>query len=46
MNTYVKDVRQEIIKKHNYHKHNGIYCKIMNWDTNRKVKFESLLKKK
>lgn len=27
-------------------KHNGVYCKIMNWDTNRKVKFETLLKKK
>lgn len=27
-------------------KHNGIYCKIMNWDTNRKIKFETLLKKK
>lgn len=27
-------------------KHNGIYCKIMNWDTNRKIKFTTLLNKK
>lgn len=33
-------------KKGNSKKHNGIYCKIMNWDTNRKIKFETLLKKK
>lgn len=26
-------------------KHNGIYCKIMNWETNRKIKFTTLLKK-
>ena len=26
-------------------KHNGVYCKIMNWDTNRKIKFETLLNK-
>lgn len=32
-------------KSGNNKKHNGIYCKIMNWDTNRKVKFETLLKK-
>ena len=33
-------------KTGNNKKHNGIYCKIMNWDTNRKIKFETLLKKK
>lgn len=32
-------------KSGNNKKHNGIYCKIMNWNTNRKVKFETLLKK-
>lgn len=26
-------------------KHNGVYCKIMNWETNRKIKFTTLLKK-
>lgn len=26
--------------------HNGVYCKIMNWNTNRKMKFVSLLKGK
>jgi len=26
-------------KQNNYHKHNGIYCKIMNWKTNRTNKF-------
>lgn len=32
-------------KTNNNNKHNGIYCKIMNWDTNRKIKFTTLLKK-
>lgn len=32
-------------KKSNIHKHNGIYCKIKNWETGRAVKFISLLKK-
>lgn len=31
-------------KKDNYNYHNGIYVKIMNWETNRQVKFISLLK--
>ena len=31
-------------KKNNIKLHNGIYCKIMNWDSNRKIKFISLLK--
>lgn len=26
-------------------KHNGLYCKIMNWETNRKIKFTTILKK-
>lgn len=29
----------------NNKKHNGIYCKIKNWDTNRKAKFINLFKK-
>lgn len=33
-------------KKDNNSKHNGIYVQIMNWDTNRKMKFISLLKKR
>ena len=48
--TLFGDITNEYIcegcKTGNNKKHNGIYCKIMNWDTNRKVKFESLLKKK
>lgn len=30
-------------QKNNYRLHNGIYCKIMNWKTNRKMKFVSLM---
>lgn len=30
-------------QKNDYHKHNGIYCKIMNWETNRKIKYIGLL---
>lgn len=30
-------------EKNDYNKHNGIYCKIMNWETNRKIKYISLL---
>ena len=30
--------------KNNIHKHTGIYCKIKNWDTNRTIKFISLMK--
>lgn len=33
-------------KKDNNNCHNGIYVKIMNWETNRKIKFISLLKRK
>lgn len=33
-------------KTNKHDKHNGIYCKIMNWDSNKKVKFVNLLKKK
>lgn len=32
-------------KNGNHKKHNGIYCKIMNWETNRKIKFATLVKK-
>lgn len=31
-------------KRGNCHLHNGIYVKVMNWDTNRKIKFISLIK--
>ena len=30
-------------KKNNAHKHNGKYCKIMNWETNRAIKFITLV---
>lgn len=30
-------------QKNNYKKHNGIYCKIMNWETNRPIKYITLL---
>lgn len=33
-------------QKNNPHKHNGIYCKIMNWETNRPIKFLSLIGRK
>ncbi len=32
-------------KNNNPKKHNGIYCYVMDWETNKKVKFVSLLKK-
>jgi len=32
-------------KKNNPKKHNGIYCFVMDWETNKKVKFVSLIKK-
>ena len=32
-------------KKNNIHKHNGKYCKIMDWDKRKKIKFVSLIKK-
>lgn len=32
--------------KNNRNKHNGIYCYIMDWETNKKVKFVNLLKGK
>lgn len=32
-------------KKNNSKKHNGIYCYVMDWETNKKVKFVSLIKK-
>ena len=33
-------------KKNNPKKHNGIYCYVMDWETNKKVKFVNLLKGK
>lgn len=33
-------------KRNNNNKHTGIYCKIMNWNTKRSVKFINLLKEK
>jgi hypothetical protein len=41
-----KSIEEECIgcKKGNNKLHNGIYCRIMNWNTNRKIKFISLLK--
>lgn len=33
-------------KKNNPKKHNGIYCYVMDWETNKKVKFVNLLKEK
>ena len=32
-------------KKNNPKKHNGIYCYVMDWEANKKVKFVSLIKK-
>ncbi|MBR4420553.1 MAG: restriction endonuclease subunit M, partial [Clostridia bacterium] len=32
-------------KKNNPKNHNGIYCYVMDWETNKKVKFVSLIKK-
>lgn len=31
-------------KKNDIHNHTGVYCKIMDWDTNKPIKFVSLLK--
>lgn len=41
----IKECICEGCKSGNNKKHNGTYCKIMNWETNKKIKFESLLKK-
>lgn len=47
--TLFGDVRNEQVcegcKNGDNKKHNGVYCKIMNWETNRKIKFTTLLKK-
>ena len=32
--------------KNNPNKHTGIYCKVMNWKTNRPIKFISLMGRK
>lgn len=41
-----KECACEGCRNGNSQKHNGIYCKIMNWETNRKTKFKTLLRKK
>lgn len=33
-------------KTGNMHKHNGVYCKIMDWDENEAITFVSLIKNK
>lgn len=33
-------------KNNDHYKHNGIYCKIMNWDKNKTIKFCSIVSKK
>ena len=47
--TLFGDEIEEVIcsgcKRNSYNNHNGIYVKVMNWDTNRKKKFISLFKK-
>ena len=43
-----EETREEVCegcKKNNPKKHNGIYCYVMDWETNKKVKFVSLIKK-
>lgn len=41
------DVKEKIkcigCEKSNYKKHNGVYCRIMNWETNRPIKYTTLL---
>lgn len=41
----ITEIVCEGCKNNNYKQHNGIYSKIMNWETNRKIKFVNLLKK-
>lgn len=41
----VKEVECYGCKKNNHNRHNGIYAKIMNWETNKKIKFISLTKR-
>ena len=48
METQIVDVEhiEECLgcKKNKNKNHNGIYCKVMNWKTNRSIKFISLIK--
>lgn len=42
-----KEVEKEVCegcRKNDIQKHNGMYCKIMDWDINKSIKFVSLLK--
>ena len=41
----VKEVECLGCKKGNNNRHNGIYCKIMNWETNKKIRFVNLTKR-
>ena len=44
-----EEIHEEVCegcKKNNPKKHNGIYCYVMDWETNKKVKFVNLLKGK
>ena len=42
---FVTTIECEGCKKNRNNIHNGIYVKIMNWSTNRKIKFISLFRK-
>ncbi len=43
-----KSLNQECLgcKKNNYKNHNGTYVKIMNWETNRRIKFISVMNRR
>ena len=42
---YVKVTQCPGCKNKDFHTHNGIYCKIMDWEINKPITFISLLKK-
>lgn len=42
----VQKIECEGCKRNDNKKHNGIYCKIMNWDSNKIVKFSSIVNRK
>lgn len=43
-----EEVKEDCVgcAKNNIHKHSGIYCKVMNWETKRAIKFISLMGRK
>ena len=43
--TTIKVKHREGCEKNDFHKHNGIYCKIMDWQRGKPIKFVNLLKK-